>query len=110
MKKILSLLSMLMITVMAFATDYKGQLDYTVTTRTGDLTGPSNAQGVLKIEDHAGGKYTVTATGCDLSSLEMGNWDEIICEGVEATTDANGVTTIDVTPYAFRDQIILLCF
>ena len=95
---------MLMITVMAFATDYKGQLDYTVTTRTGDLTGPSNAQGVLKIEDNAGGKYTVTATGCDLSSLEMGNWDEIICEGVEATTDANGVTTIDVTPYAFRSS------
>lgn len=54
MKKILSLLSMLMITVMAFATDYKGQLDYTVTTRTGDLTGPSNAQGVLKIEPYAG--------------------------------------------------------
>lgn len=104
MKKILSLLSMLMITVMAFATDYKGQLDYTVTTRTGDLTGPSNAQGVLKIEDYAGGKYTVTATGCDLSSLEMGNWDEIICKGVEATTDANGVTTIDVTPYAFRSS------
>ena len=95
---------MLMITVMAFATDYKGQLDYTVTTRTGDLTAPSNAQGVLKIEDYAGGKYTVTATGCDLSSLEMGNWDEIICEGVEATTDANGVTTIDVTPYAFRSS------
>ena len=102
MKKILSLLSMLMITVMAFATDYKGQLDYTVTTRTGDLTGPSNAQGILKIEPYAGGKYTVTATGCDLSSIELGNWDEIICEGVEATTDANGVTTIDVTPYAFR--------
>ena len=102
MKKILSLLSMLMITVMAFATDYKGQLDYTVTTRTGDLTSPSNAQGVLKIEPYAGGKYTVTATGCDLSSIELGNWDEIICEGVEGTTDANGVTTIDVAPYAFR--------
>ena len=102
MKKILSLLSMLMITVMAFATDYKGQLDYTVTTRTGDLTGPSNAQGVLKIEPYAGGKYTVTATGCDLSSIKLGNWDEIICEGVEGTTDANGVTTIDVAPYAFR--------
>ena len=93
---------MLMITVMAFATDYKGQLDYTVTTRTGDLTGPSNAQGVLKIEPYVGGKYTVTATGCDLSSIELGNWDEIICEGVEGTTDANGVTTIDVAPYAFR--------
>ena len=104
MKKILSLLSMLMITVMAFATDYKGQLDYILTTRNGDLNGPSNAQGVLKIEDYAGGKYTVTATGCDLSSIDkdLGDWGEIICEGVEGTTDANGVTTIDVTPYAFR--------
>lgn len=104
MKKLLSLLSMLMITVMAFATDYTGQLDYTVKTRTSDLTGPSIAQGTLKIEDYAGGKYTVTATGCDLSSLGLGNWDEIICEGVEATTDANGVTTIDVTPYAYRSS------
>ena len=104
MKKLLSLLSMLMITVMAFATDYKGQLNYTVTTRTNDLTGPSYANGTLKIEDYAGGKYTVTATGCDLSSIELGNWDEIICEGVEGKTDANGVTTIDVTPYAFRSS------
>ena len=104
MKKILSLLSMLMITVMAFATDYKGQLDNILTTRNGDLTGPSYAQGTLKIEPYAGGKYTVTATGCDLSSIDkdLGNWDEIICEGVEGTTDANGVTTIDVAPYAFR--------
>ena len=104
MKKILYLLSMLMITVMAFATDYKGQLDYILTTRNGDLNGPSNAQGVLKIEDYAGGKYTVTATGCDLSSIDkdLGDWGEIICEGVEGTTDANGVTTINVTPYAFR--------
>ena len=99
MKKILSLLSMLMITVTAFATDYKGSW-----TRNGDLTGPSYAQGTLKIEPYAGGKYTVTATGCDLSSIDkdLGNWDEIICEGVEGTTDANGVTTIDVAPYAFR--------
>ena len=102
MKKILSLLSMLMITVTAFATDFIGQLDYKVTTKTGFFNGPSYANGTLKIEDYAGGKYTVTATGCDFSSLEMGNWGEIICEGVEATTDANGVTTIDVTPYALR--------
>ena len=95
---------MLMITVMAFATDYKGQLDYILTTRNGDLTGPSYAQGTLKIEPYAGGKYTVTATGCDLSSIDkdLGNWDEIICEGVEGTTDANGVTTINVAPNAFR--------
>ena len=102
MKKILSLLSMLMIAVTAFATDFIGQLDYKVTTKTGFFNGPSYANGTLKIEDYAGGKYTVTATGCDLSSLEMDNWGEIICEGVEATTDANGVTTIDVTPYALR--------
>ena len=93
---------MLMIAVTAFATDFIGQLDYKVTTKTGFFNGPSYANGTLKIEDYAGGKYTVTATGCDLSSLEMGNWGEIICEGVEATTDANGVTTIDVTPYALR--------
>ena len=95
---------MLMITVMAFATDYKGQLDYILTTRNGDLTGPSYAQGTLKIEPYAGGKYTVTATGCDLSSVDkdLGDWGDIICEGVEGTTDANGVTTIDVAPYAFR--------
>ena len=95
---------MLMITVMAFATDYKGQLDYILTTGNGDLTGPSYAQGTLKIEPYAGGKYTVTATGCDLSSIDkdLGDWGEIICEGVEGTTDANGVTTINVTPYAFR--------
>ena len=95
---------MLMITVMAFATDYKGQLDYTVKTRTSELTGPSIAQGTLKIEDYAGGKYTVTATGCDLSSLGLGNWEDIVCEGVEGQTDANGVTTIDVTPYALRSS------
>ena len=93
---------MLMITVTAFATDFIGQLDYKVTTKTGFFNGPSYANGTLKIEDYAGGKYTVTATGCDLSSLEMGNWGKIICEGVEGTTDANGVTTINVAPYAFR--------
>ena len=39
-----------------------------------------------------------------MSSISLGNWDEIICEGVEGTTDANGVTTIDVTPYAYRSS------
>ena len=100
---------MLMITVMAFATDYKGQLDYILTTRNGDLTGPSYAQGTLKIEPYAGGKYTVTATGCDFSSIDkdLGNWDEIICEGVEGTTDANGVTTIDLSSCTGTSENIL---
>ena len=53
---------MLMITVMAFATDYKGQLDYILTTRNGDLNGPSNAQGVLKIEETEVPPVTVVDT------------------------------------------------
>ena len=89
MKKILSLLSMLMITVMAFATDYKGQLDYILTTRNGDLTGPSYAQGTLKIEPYAGGKYTVTATGCDLSSID--NAERLY---MTMTMTATGVTFV----------------
>ena len=47
MKKILYLLSMLMITVTAFATDFIGQLDYKVTTKTGFFNGPSYANGTL---------------------------------------------------------------
>lgn len=103
MKKILSLLSMLMITVMAFATDYKDALHFEVNlmgTKTVDL--PS---GTLSIDKRVDGTYTVTAQGCDFSAYEMGNWYEIICDEVAGTTDANGVTTINVdSPYAFRSS------
>ena len=103
MKKILSLLSMLMITVMAFATDYKDALHFEVNlmgTKTVDL--PS---GTLSIDKRVDGTYTVTAQGCDFSAYDMGNWYEIICDEVAGTTDANGVTTINVdSPYAFRSS------
>ena len=103
MKKILSLLSMLMITVMAFATDYKDALHFEVNlmgAKTVDL--PS---GTLSIDKRVDGTYTVTAQGCDFSAYEMGNWYEIICDEVAGTTDANGVTTINVdSPYAFRSS------
>lgn len=103
MKKILSLLSMLMITVMAFATDYKDALHFEVNlmgAKTVDL--PS---GTLSIDKRVDGTYTVTAQGCDFSAYEMGNWSEIICDEVAGTTDANGVTTINVdSPYAFRSS------
>ena len=101
MKKILSLLSMLMITVTAFATSYTDQLSYKLTVFTA-LTKNLPA-GELTVEPYGTSNYTVTAKGCDLSDFEAGNWDEIVCEDVAGTTDANGVTTITLdSPYAYR--------
>ncbi len=101
MKKILSLLSMLMITVTAFATSYTDQLNYKLTVFTA-LTKNLPA-GELTVEPYGTSNYTVTAKGCDLSDFEAGNWNEIVCEDVAGTTDANGVTTITLdNPYAYR--------
>ena len=101
MKKILSLLSMLMITVTAFATSYTGKLTYKLTVFTA-LTKDLPA-GELTIEPYGTSNYTVTAKGCDLSDFYAGNWDEIVCEDVAGTKDANGVTTITLdNPYAYR--------
>ena len=101
MKKILSLLSMLMITVTAFATSYTDKLTYKLTVSTA-LTKDLPA-GELTIEPYGTSNYTVTAKGCDLSDFDAGNWDEIVCEDVAGTEDANGVTTITLdNPYAYR--------
>ena len=101
MKKILSLLSMLMITVTAFATSYTDKLTYKLTVFTA-LTKDLPA-GELTIEPYGTSNYTVTAKGCDLSDFDAGNWDKIVCEDVAGTEDANGVTTITLdNPYAYR--------
>ena len=101
MKKILSLLSMLMVTVTAFATSYTDKLTYKLTvmqTLTKELPA-----GELTVEPYGTSNYTVTAKGCDFSDFDAGNWDEIVCEDVAGTTDANGVTTITLdNPYAYR--------
>ena len=101
MKKVLSLLSMLMVTVTAFATSYTDKLTYKLTvmqTLTKELPA-----GELTVEPYGTSNYTVTAKGCDLSAYDAGNWDEIVCEDVAGTTDANGVTTITLdNPYAYR--------
>ena len=104
MKKILSLLSMLMITVMAFATDYTDKLNFQLSvmgnTYTKDLP-----KGTLKIEPYGKSNYTVTAVGCDLSESIGQNWGDIVSEDVAGTTDANGVTTIEVTDaYSMRSS------
>ncbi len=101
MKKLLSLLSMLMITVTAFATSYTDQLSYKLTVFTA-LT-KNLPTGELTVEPYGTSNYVVTAKGCDLSDFEAGNWDEIVCEDVAGTTDANGVTTITLdNPYSYR--------
>ena len=90
-----------MITVTAFATSYTDKLTYKLTVFTA-LTKDLPA-GELTIEPYGTSNYTVTAKGCDLSDFDAGNWDEIVCEDVAGTKDANGVTTITLdNPYAYR--------
>ena len=92
---------MLMITVTAFATSYTDKLTYKLTVFTA-LTKDLPA-GELTIEPYGTSNYTVTAKGCDLSDFDAGNWDEIVCDDVAGTKDANGVTTITLdNPYAYR--------
>ena len=96
MKKILSLLSMLMITVTAFATDYTDQLTFKLTVGS-NSSEKSLPQGTLTIEKRVDGTYNVTASGCDFSAADFGNWGDISCDGVAGTTNADGLTTIEVS-------------
>lgn len=103
MKKILSLLSMLMITVMAFAGSYSDALHFEVNLMGSKAVDLPN--GTLNIEKRVDGTYNVTAEGCDFTQYEMGNWGEFVCEGVAGTTDASGLTTIEVSnPYCYLTQ------
>ena len=96
MKKILSLLSMLMVTMMAFATDYTDQLTFKLTLSSSPYV-KSLPEGTLTVEKRVDGTYNVTACGCDFSTYGFENWGDLSCDGVEGTTDADGLTTIEVT-------------
>ena len=87
---------MLMITVMAFATDYTDQLTFKLTVGT-KSTEKSLPAGTLTIEKRVDGTYNVTASGCDFSAADFGNWGDISCDAVAGTTDADGLTTIEVS-------------
>lgn len=103
MKKILSLLSMLMIAVMAFAGSYNDPLHFEVYVNGAKTVDLPN--GTLTIEKRVDGTYNVTAEGCDFTKYEMGNWGELVCEEVAGTTDASGLTTIEVSnPYCYLTQ------
>ena len=96
MKKILSLLSMLMVTVMAFATDYQDQLTFKLTLSSGPRENVL-PKGTLTVEKRVDGTYNVTACGCDLSTYGVGNLGDLSCDEVEGKTDADGLTTIEVS-------------
>ena len=85
---------MLMITVMAFATDYKGQLDYAIKIYSNSYPA-SIAEGTLSITQYDNGNYQVTAKDCNIPGV--GDFGNVVCDGLSGTTDANGVTTIDVS-------------
>ena len=95
MKKILSLLSMLMVTVTAFATDYTDQLTFKLTS--GSSHDKALPEGTLTVEKRVDGTYKVTACGCDFSQYGFGNWGDLSCDAVAGTTDAGGLTTIQVS-------------
>lgn len=94
---------MLMITVMAFAGSYQDALHFEVNLMGSKAVDLPN--GTLTIEKRVDGTYNVTAEGCDFTQYEMGNWGELVCEGVAGTTDASGLTTIEVSnPYCYLTE------
>lgn len=94
---------MLMIAVMAFAGSYNDPLHFEVYVNGAKTVDLPN--GTLIIENRVDGKYNVTAEGCDFTKYEMGNWGEFVCEEVAGTTDASGLTTIEVSnPYCYLTQ------
>ena len=97
---------MLMVTVMAFATDYTDQLTFTLTL--GSSYDKALPEGTLTVEKRVDGTYNVTACGCDFSTYGMGNWGDLSCDAVEGTTDADGLTTIQVSnPEVFANGTIV---
>lgn len=92
-----------MITVMAFAGSYSDALHFEVNLMGSKAVDLPN--GTLTIEKRVDGTYNVTAEGCDFTQYEMGNWGEFVCEGVAGTTDASGLTTIEVSnPYCYLTE------
>lgn len=88
---------------MAFAGSYSDALHFEVNLMGAKAVDLPN--GTLTIEKRVDGTYNVTAEGCDFIQYEMGNWGEFVCEEVAGTTDASGLTTIEVSnPYCYLTQ------
>lgn len=87
MKKLFTLLTLVLVTISCFATDYKGNLTVTVQ----PLIGKSDTQTketVISVTKQDNGKYTILMKDFSYGSLNFG---DIELNDVEATT-SNGVT------------------
>ena len=96
MKKVLTLLALLMTTVAAMATGYTGPLTYTLFGSTEHAV--ASDENVI-IESTGDNQYTVTLKGCDFSA-ELGysdyNFGTLTFSGLTGTTE-DGVTTINAS-------------
>ena len=96
MKKVLTLLALLMTTVAAMATGYTGPLTYTLFGSTEHAV--ASDENVI-IESTGDNQYTVTLKGCDFST-ELGysdyNFGTLTFSGLTGTTE-DGVTTINAS-------------
>lgn len=93
MKKILSLLALLVITLTAFAKDYTGHRTVTY----GYTTPTESDDAVVSITDNGDGTYNVTFNDViNVSGSYRDNYGTYTFSNVEGTT-ANGYTTIDLT-------------
>lgn len=93
MKKILSLLALLVITLTAFAKDYTGHRTVTY----GYTTPTESDDAVVSITDNGDGTYNVTFKDViNVSDNYRDNYGTYTFSNVEGTT-ANGYTTIDLT-------------
>ena len=93
MKKILSLLALLVITLTAFAKDYTGHRTVTY----GYTTPTESDDAVVSITDNGDGTYNVTFKDViNVSGSYTDNYGTYTFSNVEGTT-ANGYTTIDLT-------------
>ena len=94
MKKILSLLALLMTTVAAMATVYTGKLTYTMFGST-DYNVPEGENVI--IESTGDNQYSVTLKNCDFSAALGGsdyNFGDLTFAGLSGTT-TDGITTIN---------------
>lgn len=93
MKKILSLLALLVMTLTAFAKDYTGHRTVTY----GYTTPTESDDAVVSITDNGDGTYNVTFKDViNVSDNYRDNYGTYTFSNVEGTT-ANGYTTIDLT-------------
>lgn len=92
MKKILSLLSLLVMTVSAMATDYTGELNYNLMMSFNHNVPEGKNVIITKTGDNL---YDVTLKDCDFSSILGASFGDLTFSGLPGTT-VNGKTTIDV--------------